>query len=49
MYDVLVSGHYLDNKTSEIIRNSTRSSPLETSEGVVDIPSNSSCFYEYAS
>ena len=49
MYDMLVSGHYLDNKISEIIRNSTRSSPLETSEGVVDIPSNSSCFYEYAS
>ena len=49
MYDMLVSGHYLDNKTSEIIGNSTRSSPLETSEGVVDIPSNSSCFYEYAS
>ena len=49
MYDVLVFGHYLDNRTSEIIGNSTRSSPLETSEGVVDIPSNSSCFYEYAS
>ena len=49
MYNVLVFGHYLDNKTSEIIGNSTRSSPLETSEGVVDIPSNSSRFYEYAS
>ena len=49
MYNVLVFGHYLDNETSEIIGNSTRSSPLETSEGVVDIPSNSSCFYEYAS
>lgn len=48
MYGVLVSGYYLDNRTSEIIGNSTRSSPLETSEGVVDIPSNSSRFYEYA-